>query len=148
MKEFISIIIPIYNTEKYLEKCINSVISQTYKNIEVILINDGSTNECCVNICKRFEMLDNRVKFYDKNNNGVSETRNFGIEKAKGKYLIFIDSDDWIGKDTIKILYEKIKNNDLSICSYRRVYDNFPISYNEEQLKRDIILNKNLQFIV
>ena len=93
-------------------------------------------------------MLDNRVKFYDKNNNGVSETRNFGIEKAKGKYLIFIDSDDWIGKDTIKILYEKIKNNDLSICSYRRVYDNFPISYNEEQLKRDIILNKNLQFIV
>lgn len=143
MKELISIIIPIYNTEKYLEKCINSVISQTYKNIEVILINDGSTNECCVNICKRFEMLDNRVKFYDKNNNGVSETRNFGIEKAKGKYLIFIDSDDWIEKDTIKILYEKIKNNDLSICSYRRVYDNFPISYNKEQLKRDIILNKN-----
>ena len=143
MKELISIIIPIYNTEKYLEKCINSVISQTYENIEIILINDGSTNECCVNICKRFEMLDNKVKFYDKNNNGVSETRNFGIEKSKGKYLIFIDSDDWIEKDTIKILYENIKNNDLSICSYRRVYDNFLISYKEEQLKKNIILDKN-----
>ena len=108
MKELISVIIPIYNTEEYLEKCVISIINQTYKNIEIILINDGSTSMNCINICQNFEKVYNNVRFYNKNNDGVSETRNFGIEKANGKYLLFIDSDDWIEKDTIEILYENI----------------------------------------
>lgn len=113
MNELISIIIPIYNTEKYLNKCINSIITQSYKNIEVLLINDGSTESKNINICENFLELDDRIRFYSKDNGGASETRNYGIKKARGKYIIFIDSDDWIEKDTIKLLKENIENNDL-----------------------------------
>lgn len=142
MKELISVIIPIYNTEEYLEKCVISIINQTYKNIEIILINDGSTSMNCINICQNFEKVYNNVRFYNKNNDGVSETRNFGIEKANGKYLLFIDSDDWIEKDTIEILYENIKNNDMSICSYHRVFENYNLIDNIKKLENDIILSK------
>lgn len=142
MKELISVIIPIYNTEEYLEKCVKSIINQTYKNIEIILINDGSTSINCVSICKNFEKIYDNVIFYNKKNNGVSETRNFGIEKANGKYLLFIDSDDWIEEDYIKILYQNIKQNDLSICSYKQVFDNYDLNNDIKKSERDIILSR------
>lgn len=123
MDKMISVIIPIYNMEKYLDRCINSITEQSYKNIEILLINDGSTDNS-LKICKKFQKEDERIKFFSMNHQGVSIARNLGIEKAKGKYIMFIDSDDWIEKDTIKTLYENIKNNDMSICSYHRVFDN------------------------
>lgn len=104
----ISVIIPIYNTANYLESSIKSVLFQTYKNIEVILINDGSTDNSAA-ICKKIAMLDNRCKFYDINNIGVSAARNIGLEKASGDYIMFIDSDDTIRCNLIEILYRTIK---------------------------------------
>lgn len=143
MKELISVIIPIYNTEKYLEKCIDSVITQTYEYIEIILINDGSTHMNCINICRSFEKKYNNIRFFDKKNNGVSEARNFGIEMANGKFVMFIDSDDWIEKDTIKTLYNNINDNDLSVCSYRIICDNYNFTNNVKELKRDIVLKQD-----
>ena len=96
----ISIIIPIYNAEKYLRECIDSILAQTYKNIEIILVDDGSIDNSSL-ICKEYALKDNRIKYYYKENSGVSDTRNFGIEKATGDYLMFIDSDDYLCDNTV-----------------------------------------------
>ena len=93
-EELISIIIPIYNAEKYIERCINSLKNQTYKNIEIICINDGSTDNS-LNILKRIAITDNRITIIEQENKGVSVARNKGIESAKGKYIMFLDADDW-----------------------------------------------------
>ena len=117
MNELISIIIPIYNTEKYLKKCIDSVILQSYYNIEIILVNDGSTDNS-LNICKEYKKKDKRIKLIDKKNGGLSDARNVGIKNSKGKYIGFVDSDDFIERDMYKILYEGLKKYeaDISIC--------------------------------
>lgn len=122
-KDLISVIIPIYNVSKYLDKCIESIINQTYSNLEILLIDDGSTDNC-FNICKKWSSLDNRITLFHNSNNGVAYTRNFGLEKATGKYIVFIDSDDYIDKNMIKSLYDNmIKwDVDLSICG---TYDDF-----------------------
>lgn len=105
-----SIVIPIYNSEKYLEKCINSIINQTYDNYEILLINDGSTDESDL-ICKKFVNDFANVKYYFKENTGVSDTRNFGLEKSSGDFITFIDSDDWIDNNTLKEINDIIKND-------------------------------------
>lgn len=105
----ISIIVPVYNSEKYLEECIESVLNQSYKNIELILINDGSTDDS-YNICKKYLKYDSRVKVIDKENQGVSIARNEGIRISTGKYIIFMDSDDfWIGEDSLKEIIESFR---------------------------------------
>ena len=116
-EELISVIIPVYNVEKYLNKCLDSVISQTYNNIEIILIDDGSPDKCGV-ICDEYSKKDKRIKVIHKNNEGVSIARNLGIEKAKGEYITFIDSDDYVEKNYIETLYKMCKknNSDMSIC--------------------------------
>lgn len=118
MEELISIIVPIYNVEKYLKKCVNSILSQTYKNLEVILINDGSIDNCA-KICDDFSKLDNRIVVIHKKNEGLAEARNIGLNIAKGKYIGFIDSDDYIEKDMFEKLYTNIieYNADISICN-------------------------------
>lgn len=118
-KNLISVIIPVYNSEKYLKKCVLSIIEQIYINIEIILIDDGSSDSSG-KICDDFSLIDNRIKVYHQNNKGVSNARNFGIRQAKGKYLIFIDSDDYCNKDLISTLYRDIikTNSQLSICGY------------------------------
>lgn len=90
----ISIIIPVYNREKYLKKCLDSVINQTYSNLDIICVNDGSTDSS-LNILNEYAEIDQRVRIIDKENKGLSETRNVGIDNARGTYLTFIDSDDW-----------------------------------------------------
>lgn len=105
-----SIIIPIYNTESYLKECIESVLSQTYTNLEVILVNDGSPDNS-ENICNDFVKKDNRVRYYEKKNEGVAIARNFGISKASGDYIFCLDSDDYIEKQFIEKIVDKIKNN-------------------------------------
>ena len=95
MEELVSIILPIYNAEKYLERCLESIITQTYANIEIILINDGSTDNS-INIIKEYAIKDSRIIIIDKENEGVSVARNIGILKARGKYICFVDADDYI----------------------------------------------------
>ncbi|MCI8778348.1 MAG: glycosyltransferase family 2 protein [Bacilli bacterium] len=93
--ELISIIIPVYNTEDYLDKCLSSIINQTYKNIEIIIIDDGSTDNS-KKIIKQYMNKDCRISYYYQNNSGVAIARNSGIDKAQGDYIAFIDSDDYI----------------------------------------------------
>lgn len=114
-KNLISIIIPIRNTKDYLEKCLNSVINQTYSNLEIILVNDIST-EGTKEICEKFQSLDNRIKVIDISNVEVGEARNIGIRVATGNYLGFIDSDDYIAKDMYEILLKTMIDNNADIA--------------------------------
>lgn len=114
----ISVIVPVYNCEKYIEECINSVINQSFKDFELILINDGSTDSS-LEICKKYSRLDNRIILINQKNIGVSKTRKKGITIAKGKYIFFIDSDDYINKNCLEILLHNIKesNADIVCCN-------------------------------
>ena len=103
-RELISVIIPIYKVEDLLERCVNSVINQTYNNLQIILVDDGSPDNC-PKLCDDFAKKDNRILVIHKENGGLSDARNYGIEKAKGKYITFIDSDDYIDDRMIEILY-------------------------------------------
>lgn len=121
----VSVIIAIYNAEKYIEKTIKSVINQTYKELEIILINDGSTDESS-NICKKLQNQDGRIIIKNQKNKGVSEARNVGKTIATGEYIIFIDSDDILLSSMIETLVNNIEkqNADISICGYKLVYEN------------------------
>lgn len=114
--EKISIIVPVYNAEKYLKKCINSITNQTYSNLEIILINDGSTDNSG-NMCDEFAKKDERIVVIHKKNEGLSATRNVGIERATGKFIGFVDSDDYIEKDMYETLYKEITTYDADISS-------------------------------
>lgn len=119
----ISIIVPIYNSSKYLKKCLDSIVNQTIKNIEIILIDDNSTDDS-YNICLEYKKKDNRIKLIkNKVNKGVSVTRNIGIENSTGNYLTFIDSDDYVELDYIETLYNLIKedNYDLAIVGHKKI---------------------------
>lgn len=100
----VTIIIPVYNVEKYLEKCLNSVICQTLKDIEIICVNDGSTDNS-QQILKEYAQKDERIKIVDKKNGGLSSARNAGLDAATGEYCYFLDSDDWIELNTLEKLY-------------------------------------------
>lgn len=112
----ISIIVPVYNAEKYLDECVRSILSQTYKNIELILVNDGSTDNS-LNICLNYKSIDNRVVVFDKINSGVSETRNFGLDNAHGEYIGFVDSDDFVDIDMYKTLVNIILSEKSDLCA-------------------------------
>lgn len=122
MKEKISVIVPIYNVEKYLDKCIKSIIDQTYKELEILLIDDGSTDNSG-NICDKYADLDNRIRVVHKPNEGVSLTKNLGIDISTSKYIAFVDGDDSIELDYFELLYNNIieKDADISILSYNVV---------------------------
>lgn len=112
--EKISIIIPIYNSEKYLSRCLNSVSKQTYDNLEILCIDDGSTDKS-KEICLNYVNDDNRFKLISKNNGGVSSSRNVGIKNATGEYITFVDSDDWLEFDAIEKMYNCIKKQKVDI---------------------------------
>ena len=114
--ELISVIVPVYNVEKYLERCLESIINQTYKNLEIILVDDGSTDSSC-EICDKYRDLDSRIKVIHKPNGGVSSARNVGIEMARGAYIGFVDSDDWIALNMYEILYSMIKTYNTQIAA-------------------------------
>ena len=99
----ISVVVPVYNVEKYLEKCLNSILEQTYKNFEVILVDDGSS-DCCFNICEQYAKKDTRIKAFHKKNGGLADARNYGIKRAIGNYITFIDSDDFVKKEYLEFL--------------------------------------------
>jgi len=110
----ISVIVPVYNAELYLKRCINSITTQTYQKLEIILINDGSTDNS-LNICHELAQTDKRIKVINQKNRGVSYTRNQGINKATGEYLLFVDSDDFIDTNYINKMYQELKNNHYEI---------------------------------
>ena len=108
----ISVILPVYNVEKYLRQCLDSVINQTYKNLEIILVNDGSTDNSG-KICEEYALNDERIKVIHKENGGISSARNAAIDIAKGQYITFIDSDDDVELDYIDYLYDILKKFNL-----------------------------------
>lgn len=124
MQPEISIIVPVYNVENYLEKCIKSILQQTFKNFELILVDDGSTDNSRI-ICDKYKDIDSRISVIHKFNGGQSSARNVGIDNAKGRYIGFIDADDYIENDMYQILYENIEMNnaDMSICGVIREND-------------------------
>lgn len=119
----ISIIIPVYNAALFLEKCVSSVLNQTVRDLEVILVNDGSKDNS-LEICNQFAEKDKRVKVIDKPNGGVSDARNLGIDNATGDYLMFVDSDDWLSEDAFEAFMPHLYANDIVRCSAYAVYPN------------------------
>lgn len=125
MEELITIVVPVYKVEKYIDKCINSILKQTYKNLEIILVDDGSP-DTCGEICDNYAKQDARIKVIHKENGGLSDARNAGIDIAKGKYISFIDSDDYIDSEYIELLYKTIikDETDMAISAHKVIYDN------------------------
>ena len=119
MKKLVSIIVPVFNVEKYLRQCLDSILGQTFNQFEVIIVNDGSTDNSGA-ICQEYEARDNRIVYLEKENGGVSEARNLGLDFATSEYIIFIDSDDWIEPTYVEVLYEKIEEYQADI-----VFENY-----------------------
>ena len=124
MPALVSVIVPIYGVEQYLERCIKSIQNQTYNNLEILLVDDGSPDNCG-EICDKYAEKDSRIRVIHKQNGGLSDARNAGIEVASGEYYFLLDSDDWIHKQTIEIMMRMITDNncDLAICGYQYAYE-------------------------
>ncbi|MBR9647298.1 glycosyltransferase family 2 protein [Clostridium tyrobutyricum] len=142
MKPIVSIIVPIYNVERYINKCIDSILSQTFKKFELILVDDGSPDSCG-EMCDKYAKLDYRIKVIHKKNGGLSSARNAGIDIAQGKYIGFIDSDDWIKNDMYESLYKAIikYDADISICDFIKFNENYDLSFKEDSRKNIEIWN-------
>lgn len=119
----ISIIVPCYNAEKLIHKCVESILVQKGFDFEVILVNDGATDKT-LEILENLAQTDERIKVINQENKGLSGARNSGIEKAQGKYIMFVDADDWLEPNTLEIISNNFKNEDLFCFSYNRVFDN------------------------
>lgn len=122
--ELISVIIPVYNVEKYLPRCIDSIIGQSYKSLEIIIVDDGSPDNCG-RICDEYALKDNRIKVIHNKNGGVSSARNAGIDVSTGSFITFVDSDDYISENYIEILYSNLikSNSDISVINHAEVFD-------------------------
>ena len=133
MAPIISVVVPIYNVEQYLEKCVKSIQNQTLSNIEIILVDDGSTDESGV-IAENLALNDERIRVYHKENGGLSSARNYGIDRATASLIGFIDSDDYIEADMYELLYNNLlkENADISMCSLYDVYPGLDLKKNRE----------------
>lgn len=129
----ISVIVPVYKVEKFLDRCINSIIQQTFTNLEIILVDDGSPDRSG-EICDEWKMKDKRIRVIHKENGGLSDARNKGLDVATGDYVAFIDSDDWIDPDMFQLLYDATQKYqaDIAECSWRCIYS-------DESRKKQII---------
>ena len=154
-KDLISVIVPVYKVEKYLEKCIESIIKQTYTNLQIILVDDGSPDNCG-KICDEYAKKDSRIEVIHKINGGLSDARNVGINRANGRYIGFVDSDDYIKEDMYEKLINLIKeyDADISICNLYDVIDgnecirnkdNGIHEYSRIDILKEILLDKNIQ---
>lgn len=150
----ISVIVPIYNVEKYLHKCVESILNQTFKNFEIILVNDGATDNCPKIADEFAEKYPDIITTVHKKNGGLGDARNYGINYTKGKYLLFIDSDDYIAEDMLEMLYNNVKKygSDIVISGFQSVSESGNIiSVIKENLSEDEVMNlkdnKNLMMI-
>ena len=121
--DLISVIVPVYNVESYLRKCLDSIVGQTYKKLEIILVDDGSTDGSG-SICDEYAKEDHRIKVIHKDNDGVSSARNIGIDNVEGKYILFVDADDIVNERYVEILYiELLKHKvDIVFCGIKSIY--------------------------
>lgn len=141
MSHKVSIIIPVYNAEKYLTECLDSVIDQSYQNLDVLLVDDGSSDNS-LPICKRYESQDKRVRVLTGSNGGVSKARNRGLKNASGDYIMFVDSDDIVERDTVEKLLNIIQSNDvdISMCKLTRFSNNTrPTIVNSQKYETNIL---------
>lgn len=165
MEELVSIIIPVYNSEKYVGACIESFLKQTYQNIELILINDGSTDRSS-DILKEYQKKQPKKIFvFDQKNQGVAKTRNYGVQCAKGKYIMFADNDDYAESDYVDTMFQEIEKTqlDMVVCSCRKVDADGNVLYNQvltddewskfrvitpwaRIIRRDFIVNNHIEF--
>jgi glycosyltransferase involved in cell wall biosynthesis len=143
MNELITVIINVYNGEKFIKKCIDSIINQTYNNLEILIINDGSTDST-LDICKTYK--DKRIKVITTKNQGLSLSRNTGIDNAKGEYLYFIDADDFIELDTIEYLYKLLINNNASMATCKCI-DIYNYEFDKKDYKEEIEINDGIHFL-
>lgn len=152
--KLVTVIVPVYNSEKYLERCLDSVINQTYKDLEIILVNDGSTDRSSI-ICERFSQLDDRIIIVNKENGGQASARNRGLEIAKGDFIGFVDSDDWIELEMYEKLVASIEGHDLCVCGRFNINEisgsktevfssNNPVELNQEELIRRFLLTDKI----
>ncbi len=147
--ELVSIIVPVYNTEKYIRQCLDSILNQTYQNFECLLINDGSSDNSA-DICREYVAKDTRFRYFEKENGGVSSARNLGIECSWGAYITFIDSDDWVDSDYLEVLYSALieEQADIAVSTYKK----FNISdncwyFHSFQVKYDRKVFTNIELI-
>lgn len=140
-EELISIIVPVYNVEKYLNRCLDSILNQTYRNIEIILINDGSKDNS-INIIKEYKEKDERIIVIDRENKGVLYTRIEGFNKATGKYITFIDSDDWVENNIIEILYNKLIEYNADVVKCEFGYNESNVASGKINIKQDYFIDK------
>ena len=139
--ELISIIVLVYNTEQYITRCLNSILNQTYENLEIIVINDGSTDRSS-NKINRIAGKDKRIRVIERENKGRYLSRLEGYKEAKGKYILYIDSDDWINKNTVEKMYEQAKETkaDVVRCQYQK-YENDSIITPKSVLNRNVLMD-------
>lgn len=136
----ISIIIPVYNVERYLEKCLDSVINQSYLDLEIILVNDGATDNS-KSICESYLVKDSRIQLINKRNGGLSDARNAGLKVATGAYVWFVDSDDWIAENAISILVEAIQLNNCEVIGFS-FFDYFEDTHQYSEVRYSQQINK------
>lgn len=170
--KLVSIILPVYNVEEYLEECFNSIVEQTYSNIEIIFVDDGSTDNSA-NLLDRYKEIDSRVKVFHKENGGVSSAKNTGLKYANGDYITFIDPDDYVSNDYVEYLLSLVSDNNADIAYTTKFFDNYNTTQVDEELikvvdsdealyqiltyqisvavwnkiyKKDLLLNNNISF--
>lgn len=158
MNQEISVIVPVYNVEKYLNRCIKSIVNQTYRDLEIIIVNDGSTDHCG-EICDKWREKDKRIKVIHKENGGLSDARNTGMKVATGNYIAFVDSDDWIEPLMYETLMKVLIANksDIVSCGFRKVQKEEPrkessehqlIQYDAESALEAMITEKGMHQVV
>ena len=155
-KGMISVIVPVYNVKEYLGQCVNSIINQTYENLEIILVNDGSTDGSA-GMCNYYAENDRRVTVIHKDNGGLSDARNIGVEVANSDFITFVDSDDYVGENYINDMVKEIDNEiDIVISMTVKFYDkiivpedkNHMILFNSEEALSDMLYRKNIPIYV
>lgn len=144
----VSVIIPVYNAKAYLEKCVSTITKQTYKDIEILLIDDGSTDGSA-QLCDMLAAQDTRIRVFHKPNGGVHSARNLGIEKATGEYVMMVDSDDWIDLDTIAYLVQRLEDGDADVIrfNYVREFEGNSIKKENTFLKETVFLGEECKQI-
>lgn len=147
MDSLVSVIIPVYNVEDYLDKCVESVITQTHRNIEVILVDDGSS-DACPQKCDEWAGKDSRIMVIHKKNGGVSSARNTGLDYAKGAYITFVDSDDYIVSDAVESMLQRITQDqsDMVIARKVLVYPNGELVLQDPSKVMDMVISKEVAF--
>ena len=148
MKPLVSIVVPVYNVKEYLPKCLESLARQSYEQIEIIIVNDGSSDGSG-EICDEFAKKDTRAKVFHKKNGGLSSARNYGIKKAKGKYICLVDSDDWVKKDFVAKMVEAVaqEDADIVVCGYNDQVPEQRVVSGEEATVKLLTKQENMEIV-